>query len=66
MSAETATSPRERIVARAVYLAAGYFKNPDHDSLTRQARDYYDADKKRTATDIAYLVVRNFQARLPL
>lgn len=65
MATET-MSQRERVVARAVYLAAGYFKNPDHDSLTRQAREYYDADKNRTATDIAYLVVRNFQARLPL
>lgn len=66
MATTEATSPREKVVARAVYLAAGYFKNPDRESLTRQARDYYDADKNRTATDIAYLVVRNFQPRLPL
>jgi len=59
-------TPRERVVARAVYLASGYFKNPDHESLTRQAREYYDANHERTATDIAYLVVRNFQGGLPL
>jgi hypothetical protein len=65
-TASESITPRERIVARAVYLAAGYFKNPDQESLARQARDFYDADHKRTATDIAYLVVRNFQVRLPL
>lgn len=58
--------PREKTVARAVYLASGFFKNPDRDSLTIQAREFYDADHNRTATDIAYLVVRNFRARLPL
>jgi hypothetical protein len=66
MKTSESITPRERIVTRAVYLAAGYFKNPDHESLTRQARDFYDADHNRTATDIAYLVVRNFQAGLPL
>ncbi len=65
-TATVAPTQREKIVARAVYLAQGYFKNPDVESLTRQAREYYDADHNRTATDIAYLVVRNFQARLPL
>ncbi len=65
MGIETIT-PRERVVARAVTLAAGYFKNPDRESLTRQAREFYDADNKLTATDVAYLVVRNFQPRLPL
>lgn len=66
MTVSESVTPREKIVARAVYLAAGYFKNPDRESLTRQAREYYDADKNRTATDIAYLVVRNFQQGLPL
>lgn len=60
---ETPTK-REKTVARAVYLAAGYFAKPDYDSLTRQARDFYDADPNRTATDVAYLVVRNFQGGL--
>jgi hypothetical protein len=48
-----------------VYLAVGYFKKPNDDlrnNLTRQAREYYDSDKNRTATDIAYLLVRHFQA----
>jgi len=62
---ETIT-PRERIVARAVYLAEGYFTDPDRENLTRQAREYYDADKNRSATDIAYLVIRYNQPRLPL
>ena len=65
-SVSQSVTPRERIVARAVYLAAGYFKNPNRDSLTRMAREYYDNDPKMTATDIAYLLVRNFQAELPL
>jgi len=66
MKTSESLTPRERTVTRAVYLASGYFKNPDHESLTRQAREFYDADKNRTATDIAYLVVRNFQNGLPL
>jgi hypothetical protein len=65
-TASESITPRERVVSRAVYLASGYFKNPDRDSLTIQAREFYDADHNRTATDIAYLVVRNFQTRLPL
>jgi hypothetical protein len=59
------TTQRETIVSRAVYLAVGYFKKPNDDlrnNLTRQAREYYDSDKNRTATDIAYLLVRHFQA----
>jgi len=66
MKTDKSITPRERVVTRAIYLAAVYFKDPDYETLTRQARDFYDADHNRTATDIAYLVVRNFQARLPL
>jgi hypothetical protein len=62
-TASESITPREKTVARAVYLVSGYFKHPDRDSLTIQAREFYDADRTRTARDIAYLVVRNFQAR---
>lgn len=59
-------TPRERVVNRAVYLASGYFKKPDNENLTRMAREYFDVNHKRTATDIAYLLIRNFQPGLPL
>jgi len=59
-------TPRERVCARAALLASGYFKNPDRESLTTLARQYYDADNQRTATDIAYLLVRGYQGEIRL
>ena len=66
MSVTESVTPREKIVARAVFLAVGYFKNADRDRLTRCGREWYDADKNRTATDIAYLLIRHQQGELEL
>lgn len=57
---------RERLAARAVTLAASYMKQPNIESLTRQAREILDADPAKTSTDVAYLLVRNGQGELEL
>jgi hypothetical protein len=56
------TTSREQTVARAVLVAKSYYKKPNIEKLTELARKFALENTERTATDIAYLVVRHFDS----